>query len=193
MGGATIGLWKGIVPFLPCDWRFLPKLGAARFPRGPISLLAERQSAVTQNCVAVTGNFFCALLQMRKLRFATRFLVGLCLAAPVSAQPRLSAADCARVVAHLPDASVAYRPGADVLGRPVAPADLSPPQLVAPPRLGFMLSVDLARRLDLPMGLSGDLPLGIVTIENNQLRFNGRVLGDETQAALAAACSAARR
>jgi hypothetical protein len=113
------------------------------------------------------------------------------LSTEVVAQPRLSPADCARVVAHVPDPAVAYQPGADVLGRPVAPADLSPPQLVTPPRIGFLLSVDLARRLNLPFGLSGDLPLGIVTVENNQLLFNGRILGDDTQAALAAACAGA--
>jgi hypothetical protein len=141
----------------------------------------------------MTGNFFGILLHMRMLRFATQFVVVLCFTGQAGAQPRLSPEDCARVVAHVPDASVAYRAGVDVLGRPVAPADLSPPQLITPPRIGFLLSVDLARRLNLPFGLSGDLPLGVVTVENNQLLFNGRILGDETQSALAAACQGARR
>jgi len=95
-------------------------------------------------------------------------------------------------VAYVPDASVAYQPGSDVLGRPVAPADLSPPPSVLPPVLGFVLSVELARRLELPGALKGDLPLGIVTIENNQLLFNGRPIGGDTEAQLAAACAAAR-
>ena len=108
------------------------------------------------------------------------------------AQPRLSAEDCARVVAYVPDASVAYQPGTDVLGRAVAPADLSAPPQVLPPVLGFVLSVELARRLNLPGALKGDLPLGIVTIENNQLLFNGRPIGGDAETQLAAACAAAR-
>jgi hypothetical protein len=97
------------------------------------------------------------------------------------------------VVAYAPDPSANFQPGTDVLGRAVAPADLSPPQQVVPPRLGFLLSVDLARRLNLPGALKGDLPLGIVTIEDNRLLFNGQPIGGETEAALAAACAATRR
>lgn len=111
---------------------------------------------------------------------------------PAAGQPRLSAEDCGRVVAHVPDASVAYQPGTDVLGRQVAPADLAPAPTVLPPVLGFVLSVDLARRLALPRGLDADLPIGIVTIEGNQLRFNGQPIGSDAEAGLAAACAAAR-
>jgi hypothetical protein len=138
---------------------------------------------------------YCAsiMLQVRMLRFATAVVGISCATTPVVAQPRLSPADCTRVTAHVPDASVAYQPGVDVQGRSVAPADLSPPTLVAPPRIGFMLSVDLAQRLHLPRGLSGDLPLGIITIEGGQLLFNGRPLVPETEAALAAACASVRR
>ncbi len=137
------------------------------------------------------------MLHVRMLRSATRigailFAWGL-MAAPAAAQPRLSPADCDRVVAHVPAPDILFTPGTDVLGRPVVPADLNPPQQVVPPQLGFVLSVDLARRLNLPGGLKGDLPLGIVTVEGNRLLFNGRPLGNEAEAGLAAACAAARR
>lgn len=45
----------------------------------------------------------------------------------VSAGPvttRITAATCRRLVRHQPDPDVAYRPGVDAHGRPVAPADL---------------------------------------------------------------------
>lgn len=133
------------------------------------------------------------LLQRQPLQFALQFALLLCCTAPAAAQVRLSSADCARVVAHIAEPSASYQPGADVLGRPVTPADLSPPAQVLPPTLGFVLSVELARRLNLPGALKGDLPLGIVTIENNQLLFNGRPIGGDAEAQLAAACAAARR
>ncbi len=113
------------------------------------------------------------------------------------ANVRVSAQDCARVVAHVPDPGVTYTPGVDVRGRPVAPADLGLPQLAPPPSVSFMLSVDLARRLNLPGGPAGglqaELPLGIVTVENNRVLFNGQPLGQEDQTALRAACRQARR
>jgi hypothetical protein len=127
------------------------------------------------------------------LRFATVLSMLSYATAPLAAQPRLSPADCARIVAHAPEPSVTWRPGVDTLGRAVAPADLASPQLVAPPRIEFMLSVDLARRLDLAPGLVGDLPLGIVSVEGSRLLFNGRPLSDAAQAELAAACAAAGR
>jgi hypothetical protein len=144
--------------------------------------------------VTLAQNYFVGvMLQVRMLRFATAMLVLLCASGSVVAQPRLSAADCARVTAHVPDASVAYTPGVDASGRAVAPADLAPPPLVAPPQIGFLLSVDLAQRLNLPPGLRGELPLGLVVIENGQLLFNGRPIGSGTESALAAACAGAHR
>lgn len=115
------------------------------------------------------------------------------LAWPAAAQVRLSPEDCARVVAHVPEDNVTYRPGVDAMGRRVAPADLSPPQAIMPPVPWFVLSVDLAQRLMLPTGLKGDLPLGIVSVQGNQVLFNGQPIGDQSQAALAAACAQAGR
>lgn len=141
----------------------------------------------------MTGNFAKSMLQVRMLRFATVLLVLLCASAPVAAQVRISPEDCARAVQHIPEVSATYVPGVDAQGRAVAPADLAPPVQVLPERLWFVLSVDLARRLNLPGGLKGDLPLGIISVEGGQVLFDGRPLAPGTDAALAAACARARR
>ena len=152
------------------------------------------------------------MLQVRKLLFATLLTAVSFAGAAQPAPPpgarekpkpaatgggtRISAEDCARAVAHVPDADVAYRPGIDVQGRPVAPADLGPPQLEAPPMVSFMISVDLARRFGLPQGVPGglaaELPLGIITVEGNRVLFNGQPLNREDSAALQAACRRSR-
>jgi hypothetical protein len=110
-----------------------------------------------------------------------------------AAQARLAPEDCRRVTRHLPDPSVAYQPGVGAGGRRVAPADLSPPQTIVPATPMFTLGVDLQRRFGLPRSLEADLPIGVVTVENNRLLLNGRPLGPEDEASLAAACAAARR
>jgi hypothetical protein len=109
------------------------------------------------------------------------------------AQTRLSPEDCRAVTAHLPDPSVTYQPGVGVGGRRVAPADLSPQPRVVPEAPVIYLGVDLQRRYGLPRSLDVDLPLGILTFDGARLLLNGRPLGAEDHAALAAACAAARR
>src|SRR5215475_7077827 len=44
--------------------------------------------------------------------------------APASAEVAISRRDCDRLVNHEPAPDVAYQPGVDVHGKPVAPADL---------------------------------------------------------------------
>ncbi|WP_291295983.1 hypothetical protein [Elioraea sp.] len=109
-----------------------------------------------------------------------------------AAQARLSPEDCRRVTAHVPDQSVAFQPGVGAGGRRVAPADLSPPQQIVPQTPTIYLGVDLQRRFGLPRDVVADLPIGIVTVEGNQLFLNGRPLGPEDRSSLAAACAASR-
>jgi hypothetical protein len=109
------------------------------------------------------------------------------------AQARLSREDCRRVVEYVPAPSVAFQPGVGAGGRRVAPADLSPPQTIMPETPLFYLSIDLQQRFGLPAGIEAALPIGIVALDGNRLLLNGRPLGGEDQAALAAACAAARR
>ena len=46
----------------------------------------------------------------------------------------VEADDCARLLEHVPDSDVAYRPGADVDSAAVTPADLGGSLRIAPPR-----------------------------------------------------------
>jgi hypothetical protein len=101
--------------------------------------------------------------------------------------------DCRRLERHVPAPDVAFRPGTDVRGRQVAPADLAPAPAIVPERLPVFLGVDLRRRLGLPPGMIADLPLGVIEIENGTVLFNGRPLAPDAAASLAAACAAARR
>lgn len=112
---------------------------------------------------------------------------------PAAAQARLSPEDCRAVTQHRPDPSVTYQPGMGAAGRRVAPADLSPARPVVPAAPVVVLGVDLQRRYGLPPSLDVDLPLGILTFDGTRLLLNGRPVGPEDQAALAAACAAARR
>ncbi len=134
---------------------------------------------------------------MRRVQQGTLLPLALALAAlpgaaPASAQT-IAERDCRRLERHVPAPDVAYRPGVDVRGRPVVPADLAPPPAIVPDRLTILLGVDLQRRLGLPRDLIADLPLGVIEIENGQALFNGRPLAADDAAALAAACREARR
>jgi hypothetical protein len=123
---------------------------------------------------------------------ATLLLAAFLGAGPTAAQT-IAERDCRRLERHVPAPDVAYRPGVDVRGRPVAPADLAPAPAIVPERLTIHLGVDLQRRLGLPRDLIADLPLGVIEIENDTVLFNGRPLGPDATAALAAACREARR
>lgn len=102
--------------------------------------------------------------------------------------------DCARLVRHVPDAGVAYKPGVDAHGRKVAPADLGDGNAVAlPDRFEFPVTVDLGDRLGIPVGGDADyiarMPVGIVSVGvDGRVAFNGVPLTDDEAAELAARC-----
>lgn len=63
----------------------------------------------------------------------------------------VTAGDCRRVVSHVAAADVEYRPGLDVRGRKVAPADLGGgPPIVLPDEIAFDIKVDLRNFLGGP-------------------------------------------
>lgn len=129
---------------------------------------------------------------MRPAWLAALLLILPAVTGPATAQT-IAERDCRRLERHVPAPDVAYRPGVDVRGRAVPPADLAAQPAIVPERLTIHLGVDLQRRLGLPRDLIADLPLGIIEIENGTALFNGRPLAPDTAAALAAACAAARR
>lgn len=102
---------------------------------------------------------------------------------------------CADLVAHVPSAGAAYRPGVDVHGRPVAPADLSRlPKILPPDEIIVEIDLRLADRLGLPARpgqYDGEVPLALVTVADGRVFYNGVPLADDQQAAIDRACQEA--
>jgi len=99
-------------------------------------------------------------------------------------------AACRALATHQPAPDVAYRPGVDARGRPVAGADLAPSAPVLSPSFTFDLNADLAPYL--PAGSRLAMPqmgVGRVTLgPDGKVLFNGQQVGQGDGAALAAAC-----
>ena len=98
---------------------------------------------------------------------------------------------CAALTELPPDPGVAYRPGIDVAGRPVTPADLPSSGGALFEEVAIPLSVDLRRRLGIvldetlfPLGAE----LGYVTVREGRAYFNGEPLAAGSEAALARLC-----
>ncbi len=107
-------------------------------------------------------------------------------------QVRITGADCSRLVEHRASSDVAYRPGVDAKGRPVASADL-PGGVRVNPRTEFTIdiNVDLQRRFGVAGNPSVHQPLakvGAITVKGDKAYFDGQPLTDDTQEALAAYC-----
>lgn len=106
---------------------------------------------------------------------------------------RLSEADCRLLARHVPAADVAYRPGVDVRGKPVVPADASPyGRIPTPQQVAIDLSLPLrdlgrepSRRL---AGAEVQLGRASLDLASNQLVFNGEPLTEPLLAQLVAAC-----
>jgi hypothetical protein len=102
--------------------------------------------------------------------------------------------DCRHLVAHRPADDVAYKPGVDAYGRPVAPADLPGTQVIKTPnKITFSITYDALKGLGVSEGeglLSGEASVGDVSydISKGRLEFNGEPLTDPEIGALAIAC-----
>jgi hypothetical protein len=118
----------------------------------------------------------------------------------------LNAADCQRLVRHVPSDDVNYKPGVDARGNAVAPADLGGVyNLAIPDEIHIEIGIDLADRLGLQENRrSGDnsgaptvrkvLPyegkaiLGLVTIKGSDVLWNGERVTPQDELILAEAC-----
>ena len=106
----------------------------------------------------------------------------------------IARSDCELAVRYTPPPGVAYQPGVDVNGHPVAPADLDGDRrLQLPESIPVVITDDLRKRFGLP----DDSPLfdsnafiGIVELglSDRRLTFNGIELSDREADALAAIC-----
>ena len=103
---------------------------------------------------------------------------------------RMTRADCKRLVDHQPAPDAAYRPGIDVRGRAVAPAETGGDTAL---ELSDDLLIPLELRLFDRLGAGrpaaeGRVLIGAIELRAGRVYFNGRPLEDEAEAELAAAC-----
>ena len=104
--------------------------------------------------------------------------------------------DCDALVAHAPDAAVAYRPGVDVDGRPVAPADLPghEPLAIATGDVTIELRIPLSEFHDAPASLlpligNAEIDPGRVTVRDGVAFLGDHRLTSQDQNAIARACA----
>jgi hypothetical protein len=107
-------------------------------------------------------------------------------------------AACQWVSRHVPDADVEYRPGVDVDGNAVAPADLPGTAVpVLPRQIEIGITADVARRFagrgGFPPGrgaarFAGEAYIGTVTVDGSRVLFNGQPVGNEAEDELVALC-----
>jgi hypothetical protein len=103
--------------------------------------------------------------------------------------------DCRWLVAHRPDAGVAYRPGVDAEGRPVAPADLpGSPGATLPREVRIALSLRLGDLLGAripPLLGKSEAYVGTVTVDtaSGQAYLDGQELPDPAANAIARVCA----
>ena len=104
----------------------------------------------------------------------------------------ISADTCRALVAHEPAPDVAYQPGVDMLGRPVAPADLPGGiRFEAPEDFVVPITRDLEGQFGFPEDtgvFEGEAIFGTVTYIDGQLFFDGQPLFDPAQALIQRLC-----
>ncbi|MEP4380728.1 MAG: hypothetical protein ABJ215_09005 [Alphaproteobacteria bacterium] len=111
---------------------------------------------------------------------------------PVQAQTtvRITESDCSRLVTHVAAADVNYRPGVDVNGNAVAPADLNAqPQIRVPDVISIPVTIDLATELGIDTPFLARPTVGEVQItRDGRVSFNGQPIGGHAQQELAQRC-----
>ncbi len=131
---------------------------------------------------------------MRTFVTTAALLVAIVLIYSADAQTvKIRTTDCANFVSHLPTDDVAYKPGVDVHGRSVVPADLGGGVQIKPPQeLEIPITVDLQKRLGIPVDpkqyQTQNFTVGTVSWKNGRGYFNGQPLQTEEQARLAELC-----
>lgn len=94
---------------------------------------------------------------------------------------------CRMLTVHIPDSSVAYKPGVDVHGKPVVPANLeSGANWQLPQTVSFQVREDLAAQG--PREYEADFAEIKVNLGTNQITLNGQPLTSPDQTRLIAQC-----
>ncbi|MFT5540142.1 MAG: hypothetical protein ACI82H_001668 [Alphaproteobacteria bacterium] len=117
------------------------------------------------------------------------------LAAPARAETiTVTTADCATLMRHVPSPDVAYKPGVDVHGKKVAPADLPGSNPIAVPKIvNIPITIDLAARYGIPATsnlFKAEAYAGTarVRVSDGRAWFNGKPLSSNDAHALAQLC-----
>ena len=117
----------------------------------------------------------------------------------------VTAQACRKIVEHVPVKDVEFKPGVDVHGNKVAPADLPNGYAkIIPEEITINIGADLADRLGRKrardsglnpksggrptLAYEGKVPLGKVTVKGNRVFWNDEPLQADDEAALAASC-----
>jgi hypothetical protein len=105
-----------------------------------------------------------------------------------AAEITVSKSDCRKIIGYIPAPDVAYKPGVDVGGHKVVPADLAagPSAFKLPGEITFNIGEDLAKNFN--SKYTGDAVFGKVTVKRGEVFWNGRPLGDKSLNAVAQAC-----
>lgn len=106
---------------------------------------------------------------------------------------------CRSLPDYQPSADVEYKPGVDVHGHYVAPADLNYAPSVLPSKIDIPLTVSLAKVLNLntsqypynQLGTGTEAQLGVISVEGNNVTLNGKPLSGDQQSSLAVLCAKA--
>lgn len=107
------------------------------------------------------------------------------------------AAACRLLPTYVPSPDVDYKPGVDVHGHYVAPADVEGSvQPALPKTYNIPLTVSLVKALNLDatqypvsaLGTGTEIPLGTLNVDGNNVSLNGKPLSNDQQGKLAALC-----
>ena len=129
---------------------------------------------------------------MRNTPIFVGFALFLAVSAPVHAQTtvQITDSDCRQLVTHVAASDVSYRPGIDVNGNAVAPADLNAqPQINVPEVISIPVTIDLATNLGIETPFLARPTVGEVQINRDgRVTFNGQPIGGHAQQELAKRC-----
>jgi hypothetical protein len=129
---------------------------------------------------------------MRIIGSIALVLASIAWAAPASAEIAISRKDCQRLVNHEPAPDVTYRPGVDVHGRPVAPADLGGGQQIQLPDVIYIpIEVLIQDKYGIPANsvlYDATALVGVVSVRGTQVYFEDQPLTDPEIVALEQAC-----
>ena len=137
---------------------------------------------------------------MRALAIAMLVLALPCHAAQTKGAVTVAPGGTIEIAAPPCDALVppaAYVPGVDAAGKPVAPADLPrAPSPISADTISIEIDARLAGQFGVPQAGGAYRTkgtVGYVTVQDGRVLFNGKPLADDANAAVTAACQAARK